>query len=51
LKEALDIPEDYGIVCLTPVGIPAEQPPERSRKQPTELFMQERFGVPLDYSV
>jgi nitroreductase len=51
VKTLLDIPEDHGIVCLTPVGIPAEQPPVRSRKQPTELFMQERFGVPLDYSI
>jgi len=50
VKEVLGIPEDYGIVCLTPVGVPAEQPAERSRKSPAELFMRERFGSPLDYS-
>jgi len=51
VKEVLDIPEDHGIVCLTPVGVPAEQPPVRSRKRPAELFMKDRFGVPLDYSI
>jgi len=50
VKDVLGIPEDHGIVCLTPVGVPAEQPAERSRKSPTELFMRERFGSPLDYS-
>ena len=51
VKEVLGIPEDHGIVCLTPVGVPAEQPSERSRKSPSELFMKGRFGSPLDYSV
>lgn len=50
VKDVLEIPEDHGIVCLTPVGVPAEQPDERSRKSPDELFMRERFGAPLDYS-
>ncbi len=50
VKTVLGIPEDYGIVCLTPVGLPAEHPAERPRKPPAELFMRERFGSPLDYS-
>jgi len=51
VKEVLGIPEDYGIICLTPVGVPGEQPAPRPRKSPTELFMKEQFGVPLDYSL
>lgn len=51
IKDVLGIPEDHSIVCLTPVGIPAEKPAVRPRKAPAELFMQERFGHPLDYSL
>ncbi len=51
VQEVLGIPEDHGIVCLTPVGIPAQEPGPRSRKSPAELFMEERFGSPLDYSI
>jgi len=51
VKEVLGIPADHGIVCLAPVGLLAEQPQARSRKPPAELFMQDRFGVPLDYSL
>lgn len=51
VKEVLGIPEEYGIICLTPVGWPAEQPPKRPRKSPAELFMKERFGSPLDYAL
>jgi nitroreductase len=51
VKKVLGIPEDYGIGCLTPVGWSSEQPPERPRKSPVELFMKERFGSPLDYSL
>lgn len=51
LKRLLGIPEDYGILCLTPVGLPAEQPGPRPRKPPAQLFMKDRFGSPLAYSV
>lgn len=51
VKEVLGIPEDHGIVCLTPVGVPAEQPGARSRKSPAELFMRDRFEAPLDYGL
>jgi len=51
VKELLGIPADHGIVCLTPVGLPDEQPVARPRKPPAELFMRDRFGVPLEYSL
>jgi nitroreductase len=51
VKEVLGIPDDHGIVCLTPVGLPAEQPDPRPRKPPAELFMADRFGAVLDYSL
>jgi nitroreductase len=50
VKEVLGIPPDHGIICLTPVGIPAEQPAARSRKSPAELFRQDDFGTVLDYT-
>jgi nitroreductase len=51
VKQVLGIPADHGIICLTPVGVPAEQPPARARKAPSELFTLDRFGSPLDYSL
>lgn len=51
VKQVLGIPADHGIVCLTPVGVPAEQPGTRPRKLPAQLFMNDRFGSPLDYAV
>jgi nitroreductase len=51
VRAVLGIPEDHGIVCLTPVGRPAQTPDARSRKPPAELFMKERFGSPLDYAL
>ena len=51
IKEVLSIPNDHGIVCLTPVGLPIDQPEPRPRKPPIQLFMKEKFGSPLDYSL
>jgi nitroreductase len=51
VRAVLGIPKDHGIVCLTPVGVPAEQPGARPRKPPAELFMADRFGAALDYSL
>jgi nitroreductase len=51
VREVLAIPDDHSIVCLTPVGLPAQQPATRKRKPPAELFMRDRFGSALDYSV
>jgi nitroreductase len=51
VKEVLGIPADHGIICLTPVGISADEPRQRPRKPPAELFMRDQFGSPLDYSL
>jgi nitroreductase len=51
VKEVLGISSDHGIVCLTPVGLPAEDVGARPRKPPSQLFMKERFDSPLDYSL
>ncbi|MBN1580106.1 MAG: nitroreductase family protein [Anaerolineae bacterium] len=51
VKAVLNIPETYGIVCLTPVGVPAEKPAFRPRKPAAELFAQDQFGLPLDYQI
>lgn len=49
VKKVLGIPEDHGTVCLTPVGLPAEQRSARRKKPPVELFTLNGFGSPLDY--
>ncbi|MBD3183210.1 nitroreductase [Candidatus Poribacteria bacterium] len=51
IREVLDIPDDYGIICLTPVGVSADEPKARPRKSPGELFMREQFGTPIEYDV
>jgi nitroreductase len=47
VKGVLGIPEDHGIVCLTPVGVAAEQPRPRPRKAREELFSLDDFAVPF----
>ena len=51
VKAVLGIPEDHGLVCLTPVGVPGEFPNPRPRKPAAEMFMDNRFGQPLDYEI
>ena len=51
VKAVLGVPEDHGIVNLTPVGVSAVQPTARGRKPPAELFMKDQFGSTLDYSL
>jgi hypothetical protein len=51
LKKLLGIPQDHGIICLTPVGLAAEEPERRSRKPPAELFREDGFTLPLDYTL
>lgn len=51
LKNVLDIPADYGIVGLTPVGRSAERPDPRPRKPLTQLFRQNGFDSPMDYTL
>ena len=49
VKRVLGIPPEYGILNLTPVGVPAVDPVKPARKARRELFMADRFGYPLDY--
>jgi nitroreductase len=51
VKEVLGIPGDHGITNLTPVGFADGQTAARGRKSPSDLFMHDRFGSPLDYSL
>ena len=50
-KAVLGIPDDHDIICLTPVGVPAEQPAARSRKPRNVLFTQDSFDKALDYEL
>ena len=47
VKELLGVPGDARVVCLTPVGVPAEAPEARPRKQMAEVFSLDRYGQPL----
>ena len=49
IKKLLEIPEDWRVVNLTPLGIAAETPADRGRNTPSEMFMDEKYGAPLSY--
>jgi len=51
IKELLGIPADYGITNLTPVGYADQEPKDRGRKPPKELFMRDQFGEALSYEL
>ena len=51
VKRALGIPDDHGIVCLTPVGLADERPRARRRRPPVELFRHNDFSTALDYDL
>jgi len=51
VKEVLGIPDDHDIVCLTPIGVAAQQPQAGSRKMPAEQFALDGFETPLAYEV
>lgn len=51
IKELLGIPADYGITNLTPVGYADQDPKDRGRKAPEELFMLDQFGEALSYEL
>jgi nitroreductase len=51
LKELLGIPADHGITNVVPVGVAAVEPEWRGRKPPAELFRQDGFDAPLDFSI
>lgn len=43
VREILDVPENYKVVVLTPLGYPADEPEERTRKPLAELVCYEQF--------
>ena len=48
IKEALDIPEDYWVINLLPIGVPDQKPEPRGRKPFSELFYSEKYGKTLE---
>lgn len=48
IKEVLDIPEDYTVINLLPIGVPDQSPEPRGRKQFSELFYSEKYGKKLE---
>jgi len=43
VKEVLGIPEDVGVVAMTPLGYPDEAPERPSRKNLEELIMHDKY--------
>ena len=44
VKEILGIPEQYRVIALTPIGVPAESPPPRPRKPLEEIVFEDKWG-------
>ena len=47
IKEYLGVPEQYRIVAMTPLGVPAEEPAPRPRKALEEIVFENAWGEPL----
>ena len=47
IKEFLGVPEQYRIVAITPLGVPAEDPAPRPRKPLAEIAFDDTWGKPL----
>ncbi|MGQ9730092.1 MAG: nitroreductase family protein [Candidatus Zipacnadales bacterium] len=43
VRKVLGIPASWRVVCLTPLGRPAEQPEPRPRKPLTEIIYEDRW--------
>lgn len=43
VKEALEIPEEYKVVSLLPLGFPADDPSPKTRKNVSEIISYEHF--------
>lgn len=48
LKRVLTIPGDLKVICVMPIGIPAENPAPTQRKQLKEIFCRETYGKPYE---
>lgn len=44
VREVLDVPGDWRVVALTPIGKPAEKPAARPKKSKSELFFLNAWG-------
>ncbi len=49
VKQLLKIPEDVSVIVLLPIGIPAETPESRTRKEISEIFFEEEYNHPLKW--
>ena len=47
VKELLGIPEEMTVINLLPIGVPDQRPEPRGRKPLDEIFLEEKFGQPL----
>lgn len=48
VKSLLGIPEDKKVICLLPIGVPAETPEPKPRRALKEVFHSETYGKPLE---
>ena len=48
VRAILGIPPEWQIVCLTPIGVPAESPAARDRKPTDEVFSRDKYGTPWE---
>jgi nitroreductase len=48
VKPLLGIPGDKKVICLLPIGVPAETPDPKTRRPFGELFHAETYGKPLE---
>jgi nitroreductase len=48
VNRLLKIPEDKKVICLLPIGVPAEIPDPKPRRAFKEVFHTESFGKPLE---
>ena len=48
VKALLGIPDDKKVICLLPVGVPAETPDPKPRRALKEVFHAETYGKPIE---
>ena len=48
VKPLLGIPEDKKVICLLPIGVPAETPDPKPRRAFGEVFHAEKYGKSLN---
>jgi len=45
INKAINTPEDYQFICITPIGIPVEWPRTPNKKDLNEVVVQEKFDA------